>query len=355
MRKALTMLGALAALALGSLFAVPAQAQSTPVCTSITSSITVYPFNGTFKQCGLADGQHANGMAGTINALSVKLPDLFDRLKNVNNGSGQPTGAKFYIFQTADEYHSYMSANGIAHTWPQLPGTVGITEKDGTGKPTFTALFVYAAGSPSPSPPNGYMDDVVGTVNFVTVHEAGHWADWFYRTMVNTSGPIASNSNMWNDLKARDYINLNALPICGTGGLFNGSQDQGYSGNPPSSTRVYVCSGTSHASLPVNSRYSTANPETILILGWNHIFWDYGEMFADEVANEGGQADKAPFGAIKFFDNANFNCTAALTRKLAFDGRLPTKTELSRIAKKGGASGSAMCPQSGSGWPSLAP
>lgn len=352
MKRTITsMFGALAVAAGFFLFGAPA-ANATVTCTDIVQTgNTNWPYHGSTgaaQICGAADAAHASGMAGQLYGLTTHAAKLYDKLSTNH--------VVFYIFNSTAEYDSYMTAQGKPHTAPSsMPaGTLGWTDTTAGGgvTPQWTAIFVYANGF-TPPDPNGYMDNRGRTINDVTAHETGHWADYYYASLVLDSSRV-TNGQMFLDLLNRDWINLNALTNCGTGGIFNGKEDLGLAGPPPQPA-VYPCAGGGalHNALPLDSRYTSHNNEAILQTGWDFYFspGNLEEFAGAEVESIEGPNDTGPQAVVPYFDGNRFSCTRELFNELIKNGVLPTKTQLNNVKKPGGAS--ASCPTTGAGWPPL--
>lgn len=351
MRKALTMLGAIVAVALSSLLGAPAAMAYTINCSDVPSSLTVYPYNGTTGShpaqiCGTTPTSKGSGMAGQLYALSVSMPDAYAKLDVAH--------ARFYIFNTVAEYDSFFDerkasppAGTVASDWdhdePSVVGAaLGVTYR-ASGVPKFTAIFVNSQ--------DGYTIDQFATVGHITAHEAGHWLDYLYR-----SGTVPlSASVMFSDLLNKntstqkgDWTNLNNTafnPQCGTGGIFNGRTDQS---TIPGT--YHICTGGSYNSLPLNGIYSGGTSKVVLTVGLSGLFKNNAEIFASEVAYWAGTTDDAPHGGIVYFDSGRFGCTKLLIGNMVQNGTLPTAIQMGNVAVTGGVTGSAKCPTSGSGW-----
>ena len=230
MRKALTMLGAIAALALGSLFAAPA-AWAIPgatthgqvTCTSYTNVGTNYPGNTNFLICEHAGDtaittQTKNGWFGVI---SGETPDAKNRLQD-------GTDVRFYIFKNSADYVSYFTADGT--TPVALNDNYGISSVS----QNYSVIVRQIDGQNVPA-------DII---NETIAHEAGHHLD--YRWGANDYGVTrASDTSNFAMLREHDIWSLNnrwlgatagKRPPCGSGGALPNLYD--------AVNEQYVCSGS---------------------------------------------------------------------------------------------------------------
>ncbi len=332
------MLGALAMVAAGFLFSAPAAQAYIINCSNITGGGGAYPYDGSAQKCGTANTSKANNMAGEIYGYTIRLPNAYVKLSSVD--------AKFYIFKNTSEYDTFFDERELsppsgttsadwAHKEPAAIGNdvFGLTWKV-SGEPKWTVVFENSYNSVS--------IDSVANVAYVTAHESGHWLEYSYRSHVSSSDHTAANSTMFMDLLTQDESNFRDLTNCGTGGVFNGKAD--FSG-------TYICGGTSHNQLPMNSPYngSPAPSNTaVLSVGYSSIFNDRSEIFASEIARASGNSDDAPKGVDYYFKSHRFGCTLLLVDTLSNSGNLPTVDEMEDVTVPGGAD--AECPTSGSGW-----
>ena len=311
-------------------FMSTSQVQASVTCTPVTSTGTsAYPYNGKALKCGTTPTAKANGMAGALYDFIAGETDAYNKLSSM--------GATFYIFNDPTEYDTYFTDLGIPHPAP------------GTGIPA-EAHGATVYDSPTSLIPQyavifnknglGTSIDTYGNVGWFTTHEAGHFLDYAYKTVVSGVGDKrASTSTMFKDLLAKDWTNFNALPNCGIGGIFNGRKD--FYGN-------YICGGAAHASLPMNGVYNGATNKQVLLLGFGDRFQNEWEIFGNEVASGAGFSDAGVGGLSTYFNSAKFSCTLYLVNRLMATGALPTAANMSLVVKPGGAF--AGCPTSGNGW-----
>ncbi len=314
-------------------FVASSHAQATTInCTAVTKTgVPAYPYDGSVLKCGTTPTSEANGAAGSIYALGVLGPDAYTQLA--------AESAIFYIFADQTEYDTYFTERGLPHPAPgNNPGDFpldahGITWYPASpGNVPLWSAIVLENG-------NGIDIDTYAGVAWFTVHEAGHWLDYSYSTLVSSGDNYASNSFMFQDLLDKDWQNFNALTSCGIGGVFNGRKD--FVGN-------YICSGAGHNSLPMTGIYNGATNKQVLQLGFGDRFTQRMEIFANEVARETGYSDDAPMGVAHYLNSGRFSCTMFLIQKLVDTGSLPTAAQMSAVLKPGPAN--AGCPTSGTGW-----
>src|SRR5262249_3271667 len=154
-----------------------------------------------------------------------------------------------------------------------------------------------------------------------------HWMDYFYTSVTSGTSNQASLSNIYADLLAQDWTNLNGLTNCGTGGIFNGRQD--FNAN-------YICTGGTHNALPLQSSYTGDNNEEVLEDGFGNRFTLNGEIFANNEAEIASASDNAPGGVEVYFTQNRFSCTTYLVKSLMQTGALPSKTGMQNVANPTG-------------------
>jgi len=332
------MLGAIAALALGSLMAAAPASAYTINCSPVTSTTTTdYPYDGAVQRCGTAVAGSGTTTAAAIASYATgSAPDLFDEMKLF--------GAQFYVFKNPAEYDTYFTERGIAHATPGVDfgrGLFGLTQFY-SDVPQWSVVFEYDV--------DGQYIAYFGSVNNTAKHETGHWADFLYKNLVASTTQYSSLSAMYDSLLTRDWAIVNSLTNCGSGGIFNGRRDLL---NP----NHWICTGAAHASLPLDPYYATppgATNRAIMTVAYADRFVRSQEIFGNEVAVSVGSSDSAgAYTVTAYFDGARFVCTRYMVNKLIKTGKLPTATELQNIALPNQPTGSAMCPFSGAGWPTL--
>ena len=317
------MLGALALAAAGFLFAAPAAHAYTINCTDISSSLTTYPYNGNAKQCNSVSFQTAKLMPGAIWDMTSIASDAYSELAS--------EAVPFYIFDKPADYNTYVTERSLGYPLVSSAGIFGRTVKNSsTGQPIFTAIFVKDT--------TGQSINVNYKVAFSTVHEAGHSIDYIYRGLGSEPKEL-SNSQMYKDLLARDWVNFNALPSCGTGGVFNGRK---------SLSGLWICSGSSHNQLPLTSEFTGGNNEAVLQAATGDNYLDNAEVFSNEVSRMAGNSTQGSVGISGYLDNSRFACSMYFVGTVIQSGVKPTAANMSNVTKSGG--GNAGCPTSGIGW-----
>jgi len=246
MRKALTMLGAFAALALGSLVAA-APAQAVTCHNTTPGTLTTWPNNpnnpnnpavySPVQYCETANNvlaQDAKGIVGALADLRIPLQsgtnspaDLYTKLSNeyLGRANGQLTKPQFFVFYSLAEFNTYFGKN-----YTNFSATA-FTEKDASGTPIRSAIFLHATDR------NGVLQLIPPQdVQAATLHEAGHWADSFYKSQVGGT-LFVTDSAAWRTLLNYDWDHtggipanvdgINQQPTCdGAGALFTGYSDQ---------------------------------------------------------------------------------------------------------------------------------
>ncbi|MGE3557254.1 MAG: hypothetical protein AB7M93_30550 [Candidatus Obscuribacterales bacterium] len=335
MKRATSMLGALAMLAAGFLFAAPAAHAYTINCTAV--SVTGY--YGTIQKCGTVSTQKANTMASTLTNMST---DAKSKLS-------ADTSFTMYMFKDLTDYDTFFderyanppagtSASDWAHDEPAAIGAKvwGRTAKTvPDGIPVYSLIFLADLDNTS--------IDTYANVGWVTAHEAGHWLEYYYRSLVNASTTSAAFSNIYVDLLDQDWVNFNELADCTSGGVFYTRKDF---------ANTYICSGASGNQSPLAGAYSSAaDNKEVMLSAYASIFGDVREIFATSVAKLNGFSDDGASGIATQLTSPKFSCSQYLVYKMIEDGELPTVTELEGRTQPGG--GDAECPTSGSGWPTL--
>lgn len=318
------MFGALAVAAGFFLFGAPAANAYTINCTDVPSSLTTYPYDGYAKKCGTVSTQRSVAMAGAIWDMTSIAADAYSELDAAN--------VPFHMFKNPSEYNTYVSERSLGYPAVTSATVFGVTVKDGSGVPVFTAIFDEDT--------TGQSITTHYTVAFITVHEAGHSVDYRYHGLGNDSYELSA-SQMFKDLLAKDWDNFNQLPPCGVGGIFNGRK---------SFNGLWICSGVAHDQMPVTNDFTPGDNQTILqAAAGDHYLFDR-EIFSNLVSRLSGNSSVGQVGVSSYLDGSRFGCTKLFVGEVIQSGTVPTATEMSAVAKTGGGAGSANCPTSGSGW-----
>lgn len=295
MKRAISALGAIAAVAIGFLFAAPAQAQVT--CTNVPSSLTTWPYAGFTKYCGTATVSDGSGMAGTLN--SIKSP-------TGPAGHGGPqlasNSAKFMVFKNKTEYLTWFAQSGNNPDGAPTPVitdyATGYTHfVTGVTLPRYSVIFDEAKWG------DGTARSVQG--NYATAREVAFWFSRFYSTLLNSSTGKASDGFVFtNNLRIdRLYLNNQAALINGgsyvpctvPGNIFGGHLD--FLGQN-------ICNGTSLKNPP----YSGSNTN-VLTMAWP-LFNQNEQVFVEEVTERMGYNDQAGNRSVTYYlRNAQFECT----------------------------------------------
>lgn len=339
MKRAISIFGALAALAVGFLISTPEVKAQTITCANVPSSLTTWPYSpgggapAAAQRCGTATTQKGSSMAGVLRdfANPGSAPNAYNQFAAYVNSGFAGSPRQFFIFGNYDEYVSFFDANYGFHDTPsgnpyQVPGFTarGAT----TGAPRYTVVFQKVKDD------FGVYFDQPNLQNTVA-HEAGHWVDYFYRTTVS-GNQRASNSAAWTTLINHDWshnspppnpypvgvnqhANCQATPV----GMFRGYKD---------ANGVYICTGATGTGGSLrNPPYSGTN-QNVLQLAYPHIYAEDKEIFAEEFAVMNGLPDSGLDGASHYMTDtgggARFVCTKYLVQTLMQTGVKPTNTQL---------------------------
>ncbi len=221
------MLGAVAALAVGFLFAAPANA-TPPVCNPyvVSTRPTQWPaINATssyFYNC--------QSNTAKRDVVEAQLHDLPAHIKSIL----QTRGAKFYLYDTpanANQDPLFLGAFD--------DGQSGSTLSTGTNPRSAIVTEVSHGANPSE-----VLSDSM--LRVTTAHEAGHHLDYIWRTVPTPSAEELTLSKRFVDLYAHDLFLLNYTwngvttptprPPCGLSGVFYMVRDPLVNG--------FICSGT---------------------------------------------------------------------------------------------------------------
>ena len=325
------MLGAVAALAVGFLFAAPAaHAYTHADCIAINPSEAQPPPAGNYDdwpegvevcyESTNATFSRANLMFTELNGggLSTFGTDLKNRLKGER--------ARFYFFKTKDDFLTYFDErfdnppNGtVEDDWQyEDPGddVGGVSYYDGANGVIYSAVFQRVVI-------NGVLQDNPD-IAWTTAHEAGHWANAYYASLTGMTSKV-SLSSKWAAQIVEDFININSVHPCKLGppsnevGFFTGKKDQ--AGN-------FICTGGTGTTLA--APYSSlADNEAILNAAWPQQ-WDTITIFVDEVARRTGNHTSMNNQYYALPYNA-FGCTQRVVQEMIKFNRLPTVTEMNDV------------------------
>lgn len=359
MRKALTMLGALAALAVGSLFAaapalaalpgpgsytIPAETLPPAPATTVTCAEwgSGYPGPTNFLVCAPMTTAEKNGRHGVI---STFVTDTKTPLQNM--------GVRYYLFRNYREYRGYFKAAGIANP-PVPPSPIseyGFSFSPPSGQDPFVVVFTEV---PIYSPVPGVKYNL-NIVDETLAHESGHEMDYYWaQVSPHTGGTLLSATVKFQDLLKHDKFKLNNTWTgggvndhqprnpCGSGGalvnLYDGTR--GYTTLPSGSVIYgqYVCDGSSLRTTNLGTGGSTGyqdayNNNTDLVEGRNVAVLKYvmpewlddRETFANAFAVVTG--DRAPhippYSSQTRMIDAQFGCIVAIIASLYSTGVEP--------------------------------
>lgn len=308
MRKALTMLGAIAALAVGSLFAATAQAQTPPNagnygginCTYITSATSsVYPYSASAG----AGSSYAIDCTGDVTRRNA----FFNMVSSEPNQPGVATahvkdrlnaaGVRLYFFNNYQEYRlwfdaAYDAQNGTTDGWTGLV----VNQLDPAGSvtsPNFgeshVVVFKVALNPnifPNPTPGNLPVTETktVSQIAHTAAHEIGHQMDLSWSNLY--SGQRYTTTNEWLENWSRDrflidytyqlgdpptvpFVVVGYRAPCGAGGVFNGAWDYTRGTLDPVTglrSGQTVCNGSSLRSDYKNGSKNKLNTEILAMI-----------------------------------------------------------------------------------------
>lgn len=259
MRKALTMLGAFAALAISSLLSSNAFAQTAPNagnygginCTYITNASGVYPYT----QSAGAGTSYAIDCTGDVTLRNAFFNMVSDE-PNVPSPSTahikdrlNAAGVRLYFFNNYQEYVAWFNAayNAQHSTTSGYPGLFALP-LDGGGSATsavfgesYTVIFKVAP-NPNVSPTSSAITETkdTGQIRHTAAHEIGHHMDLSWRDLFSSQPYLqtaAWQDNWEHDRFFIDYTyQLGGPPTvpfvivgfrapCGAGGVFQGAWD----------------------------------------------------------------------------------------------------------------------------------
>ena len=301
-RRAVLALGAMI-LGVGFFGAFPQQALAQTVsCTPVPKSITDWPYAGSTnpaKYCGTATS--ANGVV--VGDSLHQLPKLYIQsgytlLKNV---------APFYVFKNKAEFQTYWYQQNPGSPPGSAPNpadtAAGFTVYAASGgAPLYTVVFVQAKNASG------------ATINTImrntTVHEAGHWLDYYHRTKFTGTTTKATDGPAFLNNLAVDWNNFNGKPNCGTNGVFRGKKDR---------FGAFICSGANGVGgAPIYS----GNNQAVLNAAWPGFFDQPKEVFAEEFAADNNADDGGgQMGITQYL--SGFTCTKTIVHSLGDYGTKP--------------------------------
>ena len=312
MKRATTMLGALALMTAGFLFAAPA-AHATVTCTNVSGGSGSWPYAGTGRSqyCGTASSSNGSGMAGTLNSIQgTKAQHAGAQLVSNN--------AKFMIFKNKSEYLTWFGEPGNnpdgAPTPTVLDEDTGYTHfVSGVTLPRYSVVFVQAKWN------DGTTRNV--QINYATAKETGYWFSRFYSGLLSSSSGKAPDGDVFTNNLRIDWLYLNSttgyiapssgfLPCQLPGNVFSGKLD--FYGNA-------ICSGSS-----LTGTYSGyANIQQVLQAAHPEGFTTNEQIFVEEVAERMGYSDQAGNRSLYgYFQNAQFECTRNAVQSIIKYGAL---------------------------------
>lgn len=294
----------------------PAQA-FTINCFSLNAVMT-WPDRDVLS-CGPAGGlpdATTQTVLTAIKGINTIMPNAYGKLL-----TQQPA---VFVFRTTAEMQTYYNERGLMPPSVSVNTIGGQTPENG-GVPLYTQIFANNVGAYAAN---------------TAVHEMGHWADYFYRTLgvaTNRTSEIFLFRNLVNtDRGAFDRLTYPVAPTpvvpqCGVGSIFTGAQN---------GAGAYICNGvngTGNTFLTYPN--GTANADVLDLAFPNQfnpqfiqapavVTGAYREMFAESFAVENGNLDGGVRGIDKFFAAPRFDCTRKFVRKVGSSGILPTQGEL---------------------------
>ena len=192
------MLGALALVATGFLFAAPTAHAQLPgagtyggvTCSYFGNGTGNYPSNNHFLKC-VSSTQKTNNVFGTVYGEPSYVKDP------LNNNS-----VTYFFFHSKEDYENYFT--GAGHAAYSIPNdTHGFSDPEVTYP--FTIVF------------EGYESEMVGFINYntsdlewTTAHETGHHLDYLWRNDIAVPGDYVSETgNKFDDQLDHDIFLLN--------------------------------------------------------------------------------------------------------------------------------------------------
>ncbi len=165
-------------------------------CLPIVPAISTWP-NGIYSQACWGNGSpQPSGtmeMVNTLQGLSSTVPDAASRLASA--------GARFYIFNTAQDYHSSSGSDPTPCEHPEVHNAWGETRylivNGSYIRCGWSAIFNQS-----------WERQVDTVVTNTTAHEAGHQLDAIYSQILSSTTGFTSDSQLFQDALRTD---LNAL------------------------------------------------------------------------------------------------------------------------------------------------
>ncbi len=302
LRKTFLALGAMI-LGVGFLGAFPQQANAQAItCTAVPKSITDWPYAGSTnpaRYCGTATSANGVTVGDSLHQLPKGyLESSYTLLKNV---------APFYVFKNKAEFQTYWNQQNSnpppGVTVPNPADTApGFTFYTGALAPVYTVVFVQAKTSSGAT--------VNTNMRNTTVHEAGHWLDYFHRTKFSGAVSKVTEGTAWANNLAVDWNNFNGKPNCGTNGVFRGKKNH---------MGAFICSGLNGVG---GSPIYSGNNQAVLNAAWPGFFNLPKEIFAEEFAADNNAADGGgQMGITQYL--SGFTCTKTIVHSLGDYGTKP--------------------------------
>lgn len=322
MRKALTMLGAIAALAVSSLFAAPAQAADPYGCTPVDPANSAYPYLDYSMYCGTATPANGIKMADAVNKGNK------NELRRANS-----KGVRYFLFKTPAEYQAWagMAGNPFAGTYIATTTEFGVTYFNAAKVPQYSAIFEINAQGKA----NDYIPRATGV-------EVGNALNYLFGYIMNGGIPLpinvrASDSPIFQAQLTADWNTIIAKSAC-TGsantGLFHMRADS--TSNPPG-TINYICSGATGNGNTLAPAYTGLNNKAVLQQAWP-LYQDNAKVFAELYSYTlGNDSTGIPVSSDIYIaggpgNPGNFACTRWLLGHMDSQGKLPLTSDNLRPA-----------------------
>lgn len=297
---------ALAAMILGVGFlgAFPQQVQAQAItCTAVPKSITDWPYAGSTnsaKYCGTATSANGVVVGDSLHQLpGGYLESSYTLLRNV---------APFYIFKNKAEFQTYWNQQN-----PNPPPGVVVPPVSDTA----AAITVYSAATTAPlytvvfvEAKNASNVVIQNNMRNASVHEAGHWLDYFHRAkFAGGNDRVTKSAAYLNNLQV-DWNNFNGKPNCGTNGVFRGKKNR---------FGAFICSGANGVG---GSPIYAGNNQAVLNAAWPAFFDQAKEIFAEEFAADNNADDGGgQMGITQYL--SGFTCTKTIGHSLGDYGTKP--------------------------------
>ncbi|MBZ0295811.1 MAG: hypothetical protein K8L99_24850 [Anaerolineae bacterium] len=307
MKRAISILGALALAAGFFTLAAPAAHAYTINCTNVTvggSANSKWPYNGNTQYCGSVSAGNANSIASSLYGFRGWMIDAYTTSPNHPLDVYLP---QVFVFQDKDEYQTYLAERSYpVLNDPPYDSTPAFTAYGGTPlAPLYSVVFIETL---SPAGNTTYRGNLA-------VHETGHQTDFIYQSKL--SGTVrASDSTTMTDMIAKDWENLELYTACSnTGLLFRGKKD---------SDQDWICTSNGSGTSLV-AKYSGFSNQEVLEAAFPDIFLESKEIWAEVTAQVSGNADGGQDGLASYFglSDGKFSCTMTLLRSLHRYGEVP--------------------------------